>query len=416
MNFTQKSRRGLHARVVNGQWTPHITADQLGSISAQYQTDSSAGNGSAGQPVVSSNSWALTLRDAGEASRVFLGDQHAPVAVQVSSNGSTSEYYDWNAAHTYDAQGNLIGGQAQADFQDVIQGTSGNDKISGLGGNDALGGGAGNDKIEGGTGNDLIGGGAGADHILGGEGDDYIISSADIVASRRNSPTDSWTPSGPVLNQAATWGVYGTSEGYTIEGISATRTDTAASEGDVIDAGAGNDVVIASWADDRIQGGSGNDQIYGLAGNDIIEGGDGDDLISADGIVVSGDRAAWLLQSTEAAYHGNDFVDGGDGADTIEGGGGADQLFGGDGDEVRAPITTKFIAKYQENTPGNCQKSSKNRRETGQIARNSREIRKIGKKSATARHRSCVVCYGKRSNTNPQAAQHRTQAHAGDAA
>ncbi len=41
-------------------------------------------------------------------------------------------------------------------------------------------------------------------------------------------------------------------------GIGSTRTDTAATEGDVIDAGAGNDRVIGSWAGDRIAHGENN--------------------------------------------------------------------------------------------------------------------------------------------------------------
>lgn len=52
----------------------------------------------------------------------------------------------------------------------------------------------------------------------------------------------------------------------------ANPTNTTTTEGDVIDAGAGDDWVMGNWADDRIQGGLGNDQLDGLAGNDVIEG------------------------------------------------------------------------------------------------------------------------------------------------
>ncbi|MBI2768926.1 MAG: tandem-95 repeat protein, partial [Burkholderiales bacterium] len=97
---------------------------------------------------------------------------------------------------------------------------------------------------------------------------------------------------------------------------------------DVIDAGAGDDQVIASWGDDLVDGGEGDDQISGMAGADILEGGQGNDTIEGDGIVTSG-----YLNTTDAAQHGDDFIDGGEGADTITGGGGADAIFGGDGDD-----------------------------------------------------------------------------------
>ena len=107
------------------------------------------------------------------------------------------------------------------------------------------------------------------------------------------------------------WGTYLTQDTAEFSvtmwsGITDTLTDTAATEGDVIDAGAGDDRVIGSWAGDRIQGGDGKDNLDGLAGDDILEGNDGDDNIQADGIIKAG-----YLNSVDAASQGNDFVDGG---------------------------------------------------------------------------------------------------------
>lgn len=222
-------------------------------------------------------------------------------------------------------------------LDNVLFGGAGNDRIHGLTGNDALSGGAGNDVIDGSEGDDMMAGGAGADTITGGAGDDYISASADIDADHQQlGPTDEWTnwglPSGKTaLHQGSTWGTYVEDDTQAFKvtvwsGMTDTRTDMAASEGDTIDAGAGDDRVMGSWAGDRIQGGEGNDQLDGLAGADIIEGGAGNDAIDADGIVKTG-----YLNSVDAAQHGADFADGGEGDDEIAGGGASDQLFGGAG-------------------------------------------------------------------------------------
>jgi Ca2+-binding RTX toxin-like protein len=324
-----------------------ITADQLGSITAQYQTDSNNPNNPAGQSPISSNSWALTLKDTGESENTLNGDY----AVKTQTASSDIKRYNADgqqitvvaAGQPYyvrDAQGNLVADAAGLLVTDnALYGSAGKDKIEGLSGSDLIMGGAGNDKIDGGQGADMIGGGAGADHILGGAGDDYISSSADVNTSYQAiGSTDNWAafglPAGKeVVTTQARWGSYKDIEadGETVtvwSGIGETRQDTAATEGDVIDAGAGNDQVIASWADDRIKGGQGDDEIDGLAGDDIIEGNEGDDYLAGDGTLK-----ADYLSSVPAAQHGADFIDGGEGKDDIHGQGGADQLFGGDGDD-----------------------------------------------------------------------------------
>ena len=299
-----------------------LTSDGNAQLSATYQGQ--AGN-------ATSNVWGLDLKDSGEISKTFLGDQRAKLIGTETQTGVTpdkAEYatYAW-AETSRDADGNLINGKAQSGFSDVISGSSANDKILGLGGNDALSGGEGNDQIEGGAGDDLIGGGTGSDHILGGDGDDYISSSATLRVRQRSKADDSWSPPAgqQVITQGARWGIY-------YDGQRGVIWDSAnfpeGTDGDVVDAGAGNDRVIASNGEDRVQGGAGDDRIDGLGGNDVLEGNDGKDTIYGDGTSSAGG-----FTSVDDALHGADFIDGGVGDDKLLGQGGNDDVYGGAGDD-----------------------------------------------------------------------------------
>lgn len=280
-----------------------------GSFSVTYQ--------SADGSFTNSNEWELMLQDSGATTLAFIGDQRPRIV------GTT---YQW-AETEWATDGTLVNGVYEADFADVLYATTGNDKLDGRGGNDAFAAGAGHDEIDGGAGDDLIGGGSGSDIIRGGDGNDFISSSGNSNAPTRLKTTDSWVaPAGALVEASGpTWGVY-TLNGSTVwQGMGATLTGT---EGDTVDAGAGNDSVIAGWGDDRVQGGDGNDEIDGHAGADVLEGGLGDDFIQGDGSVRPG-----LLNSVSAPDHGADFLDGGDGADVLLGGGKADELFGGAGND-----------------------------------------------------------------------------------
>ncbi len=270
-----------------------LTADAAGALSVSYQgTDQSA----------TSNNWGLNLKDSGEISKTYLGDQRAPIEVNATTGARS---YNWDPTH-WQTDGALAGGEEEAGFNDVIVGSTGHDKIEGKGGNDALDGGAGNDEIDGGDGNDVIAGGVGSDTIKGGAGNDIILSATNLVASQRRGPDDNWTPT--LANS----------------GGSLSMDDA----GDSVDAGDGNDIVYAGRGDDHIEGGSGADELWGLAGNDIIEGGTGDDQLVGDGTKETGGYA-----STPPEMHGNDFLDGGEGNDILLGGGKDDVLFGGAGDD-----------------------------------------------------------------------------------
>ncbi|KLD77734.1 hypothetical protein Y886_14145 [Xanthomonas hyacinthi DSM 19077] len=225
--------------------------------------------------------------------------------------------------------GNSIGwrSSAQANHKgnDAIDGGAGNDSISGNGGNDVLSGGDDNDRIWGrgmagaadsdDADSDYIDGGAGDDILTGDDGDDVII--------------------GGIGNDNI-WG--DNSQAGTRHG------------NDSIDAGAGNDFVSGGGGDDMIEGGAGSDTltgdardidgsahgrdlIHGGADNDIIDGGGGDDALYGDDgdDQIVGDVAS--DGTLAAAYHGNDYLDGGAGNDLLIGNGGNDQLSGGTGDD-----------------------------------------------------------------------------------
>ncbi|TAH10599.1 MAG: hypothetical protein EAZ11_11760, partial [Curvibacter sp.] len=176
-------------------------------------------------------------------------------------------------------------------------------------------------------GDDLIGGGAGSDNIRGGDGNDFIASSATLNVLQRSKATDNWTPpSGQeVIAKGARWGIFVDTQpdGKPVTVWSGSNSPQG-TEGDVVDAGAGNDQVIASGGSDRVQGGTGNDQIDGMGGDDVLEGNEGKDTISGDGLIKTG-----YMNSVAAAQHGNDFLDGGEGGDTLTGGGGNDVVYGG---------------------------------------------------------------------------------------
>ncbi len=215
--------------------------------------------------------------------RTYRGDQHAPLDAGGTYLG---------IATSWAADGTLVGGVQEAGFADVLYGMADADQILGLGGNDALAGSGGNDQIDGGAGDDLIGGGTGSDVIQGGDGNDYISSSANLAVPTRATPADSWSaPAGKtVYTQGPTWGIHfdrTEPDGFTVSKWAGMLGPEGA-DADVIDGGAGNDHIIASAGDDRLQGGSGGNtasaDYVNLAyhGNDYLDGEDGDDTLFGD--------------------------------------------------------------------------------------------------------------------------------------
>ena len=173
-----------------------------------------------------------------------------------------------------------------------LDGGTGNDTLWGGTGSDTLLGGDGNDNVDGDSGDDSLDGGAGNDSLYGGSGNDYLNGSLGDDYIQGNSGTDT---------------IYGGSGNDTLHKY-------LASGSSYLDGEAGDDTIWGGHGNDTIIGGDGNDAwLEGYAGNDSILGGSGIDKLWGD--------------------EGNDTLDGGTGNDTLEGGDGNDSLIGGDGDD-----------------------------------------------------------------------------------
>ncbi|SMH55637.1 Ig-like domain-containing protein [Maritimibacter sp. HL-12] len=112
---------------------------------------------------------------------------------------------------------------------------------------------------------------------------------------------------------------------------------------DVILAGDGDDTVFAGVGDDHVKGGAGDDVIHGEGGDDTLIAGDGSDTVYGgagdDVIDTSGSNPmtdygyAPILPEDTDKEDDRDFVDGGDGDDTIFTGDDRDTIDGGAGDD-----------------------------------------------------------------------------------
>lgn len=256
-------------------------------------------------------------------------------------------------------------------FPQFIYGGDGNDTITGSGGNDSIDGGSGNDRIHGGAGNDEITGGDGADTLLGeagddtlrgGAGDDFLdggdgdnqlngeadqspsavledgiltingTDEADTITVDETFITTDGTSTGPG-GVAYNWAKFERVVKATINGVEQ-RFPFGSVQRIVIN-GLGGDDTIKSGLGMRIayngaigglpqfiDGGDGNDTITGGGGNDSIDGGNGDDVI------YGGEGNDWLNggAGNNKLYGegGNDTLKAGEGADIFSGGAGVD--------------------------------------------------------------------------------------------
>ncbi|WP_084140487.1 DUF7467 domain-containing protein [Palleronia salina] len=94
-------------------------------------------------------------------------------------------------------------------------------------------------------------------------------------------------------------------------------------DGDVVEAGAGNDTVRSLEGDDTVSAGTGDDLVEADNGNDIVNGEDGNDTLRGQ----AGD-------DTLSGGEGNDSLDGGPGDDSLSGGAGDDTLRGAAGEDT----------------------------------------------------------------------------------
>jgi Ca2+-binding RTX toxin-like protein len=230
-------------------------------------------------------------------------------------------------------QDTLIGGSES----DVLAGDEGSDRIyaedeitvgqaialatGGIGTGergDWLDGGADDDVLVGFTGNDAIMGGGGEDVIIGGAGDDTIVGDAERLFVNRN-----WSLTRAIEELPDTT-VYHT----TYEQASIGQSPDGGA--DLIYGGSGKDWVFAGIGDDVVDGGADDDVVFGEEGNDQILGGSGNDVLNGDAL----DDPDGPGDSIPGSLHGNDYLEGGEGADKIFGNGGDDTLYGDDGDDL----------------------------------------------------------------------------------
>lgn len=301
----------------------------------------------------------------------IVGDRSKVTETYTSTvlDGSGNPVGNWTGEHfVTDINGYELGAP-QANAPDILFGGLENDTILGLGGNDGLWGYDGNDLIDGGDGDDLIYGGKGKDTLIGGEGRDYLFGSHDRTSQvtryrDRVEPDGGWSFSdggwiaAPWIEGDTTpgsrgfsWSVlpFGSGGDLNVDAWGVRLTSNDGDEGNLIGGGAGDDVLVGGDGADSMLGGADNDSLFGLGGADLLSGDANDDYIDGDGPAVDGYEQIWSGEvafgsgtvfspqisytRTEAAKHGNDTINGGDGADTLVGRGGDDLLIGGIGND-----------------------------------------------------------------------------------
>ncbi|MGB3404495.1 MAG: calcium-binding protein [Microcoleaceae cyanobacterium] len=134
----------------------------------------------------------------------------------------------------YNSSDILEGGEGN----DLLYGDDGDDKLHGSFGNDTLDGGASQDSLVGGSGNDWLYGQHGDDRLWGGEGNDTLDGGQ---------------------NQDQLWGEAGN---------------------DNLSGGDGDDRLYGGSGGDRMTGNSGHDQLFGEGGNDTLIGGTWNDQMT----------------------------------------------------------------------------------------------------------------------------------------
>lgn len=270
---------------------------------------------------------------------------------------------------------------------------SGNDTVSGdIQFNNYLEGGTGDDVLTGGALADILDGGADADELDGGFGDDtLIIDSEDTVISggvgydtadlRNFTASVQWID---IVGETT----FGNSNaelsaliGAQVSGIDKivgtsfddlftlkTNDNPLNPDGNLdIDGGDGNDQIIGNDSANTFWGGKGNDFLDGGSDDDILRGGDNDDIIvgGADDYTIRSDEDTIYGGAGDDRILGgfdvdtifgegdNDIVLGGQGDDEIDGGTGNDILIGGeDSDTIKGGTGNDIIDGWQNDSAG----------------------------------------------------------------
>jgi Ca2+-binding RTX toxin-like protein len=217
-----------------------------------------------------------------------------------------------------DTLANIENVRGSRDFNDVITGSSVDNRLEGLGGNDTL---------DGGTGSDLLYGGLGDDTYL-------VDVQSDLIFEVAGEGTDT-------AITGTSFYLYDNVENLTLTGTASFAVGNSLNN--LITGNALENLIIGGDGADTVSGGAARDAIFGEAGNDVLNGDAGIDYIvagSGDDVINGGADADEIYgqDGNDSIYGGDDFqtdiIVGGAGNDTIDGGQAWDQVYGGAGDDV----------------------------------------------------------------------------------
>ena len=202
----------------------------------------------------------------------------------------------------------LYGGRGD----DELKGGTGNDELDGGRGDDMLYGGEGYDELHGGRGDDRLIGGTGDDTVYGGRGNDHVVVSdgdgSDVIDGGRDSADRRPADGAEDIGVGDTIDLSGFGAGVRVDldennqGVlqaeNALSNDTRNGLSEFGNVQSGGEVVIEELNDiENVIGTAFNDVIFGNAQNNVLIGGAGDDSLHP--------------------FGGTDFVDGGEGTDTL---------------------------------------------------------------------------------------------------
>ncbi len=167
-----------------------------------------------------------------------------------------------------------------SDSDDLLQGGVGDDRLYGN---------AGSDTLQGEKGNDLLDGGSGADMMYGGEGSDtyWVDDSGDVVVDDGYS-SDPWSADINVVRAQVSYILGSNLQQLILDGF-ADLDGTGNEEANILLGNAGANVLRAvatdgySYQADWIDGGEGDDTLIGAGGNDSLIGGLGNDRMEGGG-------------------------------------------------------------------------------------------------------------------------------------
>ena len=194
-----------------------------------------------------------------------------------------------------DEDGNFVADGASPDADDVVHGALLNDRIRGGGGNDALAGMRGDDTLSGDDGDDLLMGGFGEDVLYGGAGNDLLYGSAvgDMTMPRvvDAEPLEAPAQWPHVVASGMGWLASVTAPGL-FEDPSFIGIAWPSPWLHTADGW------VTETDGNYIDGGEGNDSILSGTGNDLARGGGGDDML----IGMKGDDALFGDSGNDRLY------------------------------------------------------------------------------------------------------------------